>query len=354
MVKRNYSIDLIRITSMFFVLLLHNMVQGGILTNLKLVGTNWFVAWTIEGIAIVAVNLFAMITGYLSVGHSFNTKRIITIVLQTLFWSWVITIVLMLLGYDFSVKQLVLSFVPITGFWYVKAYIGMMILAPVIDIGISKISKISFERILICALFICVSIGWVGHFFLLDGYSSYWLIIMYLIGVYVKKFDGFEKLKIYMLVILYAFCLIGTVFLAKLMDIFGFSFQHAISYVSPFVVVQSIVFFCLLMRLSITNKVIQKVLLFLAPVSFGVYLIDTSNFFTMILKDLFAGLVSVNSIMFFIVVVVATVLMYIFFSMLDYVRLLLFQSKFFVKIIDSIDWICIHLVDMVRIFILRA
>ena len=62
--QRNYGIDLLRIISMFFVLILHCYGQGGIIYHATQGTIQYKFSWMIEIIAYCAVNIFALISGY--------------------------------------------------------------------------------------------------------------------------------------------------------------------------------------------------------------------------------------------------------------------------------------------------
>ena len=63
--QRAYGIDIARLTAMFMVVLLHNLGRGGIL-DWTLDSVSDLAYLGIENYAIVAVNVFALISGYLN------------------------------------------------------------------------------------------------------------------------------------------------------------------------------------------------------------------------------------------------------------------------------------------------
>ena len=71
MIKRNFGIDLLKITAIFMVVILHTNGHGGILFSPSLTYTqenffysNYSIVWLIEYLAYCAVNCYALITGY--------------------------------------------------------------------------------------------------------------------------------------------------------------------------------------------------------------------------------------------------------------------------------------------------
>lgn len=74
--KRNYGIDVARVLAMFMVVVIHNLNQGGVLKNA--ISTLGFLSsYELFNISIVAVNLFALITGYLYLGKGSKLKRVV-------------------------------------------------------------------------------------------------------------------------------------------------------------------------------------------------------------------------------------------------------------------------------------
>ena len=73
--KRNYGIDMAKFLSMFMVVILHNLLQGGVL-SLSNVSFNNMGYWLLENLALPAVNIFAIITGFLMVDKNFKLTRI--------------------------------------------------------------------------------------------------------------------------------------------------------------------------------------------------------------------------------------------------------------------------------------
>ena len=64
--KRNCGIDALRILSMLYVLILHTLGKGGILKTVEPGSMQFAAAWFLEMIAYTAVDIFALISGYVS------------------------------------------------------------------------------------------------------------------------------------------------------------------------------------------------------------------------------------------------------------------------------------------------
>lgn len=69
--ERNYGIDLLRILSMLMIVTLHVLKQGGILDQMNAGTYRYTAAWLLEALSIGAVNIYAMISGFVGV----NAKK---------------------------------------------------------------------------------------------------------------------------------------------------------------------------------------------------------------------------------------------------------------------------------------
>ena len=86
------QIDLLRIIAMYMVVVLHILGCGGILETCKKFSLNYYVAWFLETAAYCAVDVFAMISGYVMVNTKFNGFKMIPLWLTVFFYSSIITI----------------------------------------------------------------------------------------------------------------------------------------------------------------------------------------------------------------------------------------------------------------------
>lgn len=84
--SRQYGIDIARLSAMFMVVLLHDLLQGGIL-DWTLDSAKDLMYMTLENYAIIAVNVFALISGYLGVGEAFRPSKLIHLWVAVFTWS---------------------------------------------------------------------------------------------------------------------------------------------------------------------------------------------------------------------------------------------------------------------------
>jgi surface polysaccharide O-acyltransferase-like enzyme len=196
--ERNYGIDALRIVSMVMVVTLHLLAKEIYAT--KPFSTYYWMIWVLQIIAFCAVNVFAIISGYVMYQVKYKPSRIINLWIEVLFYSFVISaIVLIINPGDFSKEALLNTIFPISRgcYWYISAYIGMYIFIPILNLALEKLDRKTIFGIIISALFI---IAFATRFLqkdpygLKDGYSVLWLSILYLVGGYCSKYDIFKKI----------------------------------------------------------------------------------------------------------------------------------------------------------------
>jgi surface polysaccharide O-acyltransferase-like enzyme len=149
-IDTNYKngISLLRIIAMLMVLLLHFLGAGGILESSE--GVNYYCAWFIESFSYIAVNLFAIISGYCLYKKSFNHYKIISTWMIVFFYSVTITLLFKIIPFFdrfYTVKSIdfVKALIPISSYqyWYFTASVLLFLFAPLLNSAIHK-SQINF------------------------------------------------------------------------------------------------------------------------------------------------------------------------------------------------------------------
>ena len=286
---RNYGIDLLRIVSMLMVTVLHFSAFGGMRD-----GNNKYVSFYLISLFIVisfcAVNVFAMISGYVMYGSKIKYYHLLRLWFQVAFYS---------VGLSFAEKiitngthHIIGSFFPVmtTQFWYFSAYFFMFFFIPFFNEITQRLSKkvlLSFVGIGFIVLCLFSNIEkFIGNevFGLYNGYSVIWLSFCYMTGAVIKKYQSlFLGLSKSRYIIISIVCVILTY--TNAIVLFDFSLpvelklaprEFLLNYTSPTVFIQSI---CLLILFSQTKIVkAKKLIKIFAPASFGVYLIQTHPF----------------------------------------------------------------------------
>ena len=283
--ERNEGIELLRILVMFMVLLLHFNLNGGILFNNSLIDTlNYKLVWLVEAFSIVAVNCFVLISGYFLVNSKFKKQKVYSLVLQVVSYSIVITILYTLITKNIlNIGQYLECIFPITfkTYWFITCYVILYLLIPYLNLIFEHTDKRKMQ-ILIAILCTVSFVSWILNRFKFDaidktkGYGIIWVINLYFIGGYIRKYYKDKYNKFYFLIIYIIFSLL--IFTLKFILLKINSNTIWISdifyeYNSVTVTIQSICLFMFFKDLKIKNEKIRKTILKIAPLTLAVYII---------------------------------------------------------------------------------
>ncbi|MDF2838354.1 MAG: hypothetical protein K0S60_57 [Evtepia sp.] len=285
--QHNYGVDSIKVISMFMVVVLHVFGQGGILKTVTFGTLNYYISWCMEIAAFCAVNCFALTTGYLSIDKTVRFSKLILLWLQVAAYSIGITFFFWLLRPDtVNLQQVINSCFPVvnTSYWYFTAYFGLFFFTPFINKLFDCLDRPLINQ-LIATVFVLLSIlplfTKTDLFQLSKGYSMTWLCALYMIGGYIKRYDALPKLRkgnfgLYLFMI--GFVCLSKFVMESIAMVPGRESCNSllfVSYTSPFILLASVFLFLFLSRVHFKTNISRKIVMFFAPISFGVYLIHT-------------------------------------------------------------------------------
>lgn len=271
----HYGLDALRIVSMYMIIVTHIIGKGG-LRDALLVPDNmqYFVVWGLQILTYVAVNCYALLSGFVGRLSSFRLSRLAQTWLHIFFYSFGMTVVFALLGFPLRLADWRYAFFPVVTreYWYMTAYMGLLLIQPLLNKGLAAMNRRQLGQILLLG-FVLFSLLpalleiKVLEFSLSKGFGLTWLIMMYIVGAYLAEADA-KRIPTWFLWLVYL--------LSSLVTGFGNFFIGEIWfwYTSPSMVVASISFFLLFVKWNVDEKSrLAKVIKVLAPASLGVYLI---------------------------------------------------------------------------------
>lgn len=144
-IKKNSNLELLRIISIWLIVAHHMVLHTGILN--EVVSFNRIIAQIYNIGAYIGVNAFFMITGWFCIEKQFRIERVLKVYRQAWIYSVVILIFFIIICPEMvSIKTVIKSILPVTfnSWWFVTAYIGMMLLSPFMNILIHAMSKKQF------------------------------------------------------------------------------------------------------------------------------------------------------------------------------------------------------------------
>lgn len=344
--ERNYGIDLLKIVSMFMVVVLHILRHGGIIENVPLLSVNDTGVWLIETLCLCAVNLFALTTGYLCVNKKFKLKNVINLWIWVVFYNVLFTVLIR--GVD--VIPFITSFFPVSNsaYWYFSAYFGFILFVPFINKYLNSIDKKEYTKLIVLILFITCGIGMLTNILGNDvikigrGYSSIWLLCLYIIGGYVKLFDFKFKNRSKTLYFMIYICsslialLSRTIILKFPVLTEYFDRNILLEYNSITIVINAFVLFLMFLKINIFDK-FKKIVSFLSSISFSVYLIHfQKSMRTIMIDNLYTHFMYMPVYQMVFMILFTAVVIYVVCTIIDIFRYYLFK---FLRVEKLSDWL---------------
>lgn len=289
--NRNCGIELLRLVLMFMVCILHTLGRGGILANSLPNTINNSVFWAIEIFAFCAVDSFAIISGYVATDKPKKYERIVDIWFQVFFYSFIVTIILTLVGLNntLGIKEIIKCALPITynKFWYITAYFALFFAMPILNKFIFELDEKSSKKMFIIIVVLYSVVGIMADSFnSLNGYSAIWLMVLYCIGALAKKIKLFEKRSSLFLILIWIICIFITWFSNIYLGI-----DKLINYISPTILLSGIIMVVLFSRLKIKGNLLLK----LSSLTLGIYLFQLNQvIWDNVLKGAFAFIAPKN------------------------------------------------------------
>lgn len=332
--KRNYGIDILKILSMFMVVVLHVLGQGGVLKHALDLTLNDTVAWFIEILCLCSVNLFALTTGYLCIDRKFKYKNVISLYILVLFYNVLCTLFLN----GFKIISFVLSFFPVSNYayWYFSAYIGFILFIPFINKYLNSIDEFEHRKLIYTILFVMCGIGLLCFVHGTDalkldrGYSPVWLGCLYIIGSYFKlydfKFKNRSKCLYFMIFLLSSlFALMSRIVILKIPVLSHYlESDLLLEYISFPIVINSIVLFLLFLKVKV-NDSFKKVLSFFSGLSFSVYIIHCNPYVWKIIEGVFRNFANMPVFKMIFMVLYTAFVIYVVCNVIDVFRYYLFK-----------------------------
>ncbi len=293
---RQSNFELMRIISMFLIVIWHIIVHGGLLYNTT--GATHSLVQLILCIIIIHVNSFVLITGYFQYDKDFSLRKFFSTFNAAWFYKAAILIIFVGLGImTVSKGEFVQTILPIDiGYWFIATYLALYALSPFLNKLIKNLSKKEFQRLILIMLFAFSLIPFITQQGELanNGSNIITFIILYFIGAYLAKYpitkenilNKISNAK-YRIILLSIFILMVAINFAGWMFYNNFSgssnslvsylcgIQNAsgLAYSNPFVIIQSICYFLLFSTFNFKNKFINTI----SPLVFGVYLIHDNR-----------------------------------------------------------------------------
>ena len=335
--NRNINLDALRVFAILGVITLH--LVGG-LNTLQLSEANRFVVNLLLAITYTSVNIFGLLSGYLKIDRPHHYASIIKIVLETTFWCFLITATCIIFFNVRSVGDLVKYAFPFLGdrLWYITCYFFVFLCAPFLNLLANKLSKSDYLKLLVVLgvlMSLITTVCFKDFFHVVNnGYSAGWLMYMYLIGGYFKKYGFWKKAskgKAFLILCLSVISVIGSKYIIEIMrtklNIGSERSWQLYYYNSPLTLLNSVCAFYLFATGNWKNNGFGKVLTWISTVSLGVYIIHAHPYSLdhVLIGENLTWVVNSNPLVTLIILIVSILGICLFLGVLEWIRMKLFS-----------------------------
>lgn len=260
---------------MFLVLLIHYIPYRELPSSTSLNSDIWGTLFNLElrSLSFVCVNCFILISGYF--GIHWKWKSILNLLFQILFWSlFAIGLNMLVEGNGSIAYFLKTMWSDWTARWFITSYLGLYLIAPIINTFIGKAS-IKELGILVALFYVFSTVwGWFGKVAdFNEGMSVLSLLGLYLLGAFIRKSES-VWLKYKAWIYLLGYLLVGLVLIGISVLTLSVGIGKSVyGYLNPLVIVASCLLFQFCNRLEI-GKI--NVINWISSSAFAVYLFHTS------------------------------------------------------------------------------
>ena len=277
-VARDSGIELLRFIAMFLVLVVHADFMALGEPSAREMRTDPLASGMrilFESFSIVCVNTFVLISGWFGI-HP-RVKGCGKLLFQTYFFLVVCYFAACV--WDAGGISVARYFLLQDDYWFVKAYLGLMIMAPVMNVFIERTSRRPLFGVLLGFYVFQTILGWVSDSvgFLMGGYSTISFMGLYMLARYVRLYSPrLRHLSFLQCVGLYfAVCVVMAGLSAVVLYFGGISISGKLvmSYVNPFTIMASLFLVLGFSRLGFRSRAVN----WLAVSCLAVYLLHCNS-----------------------------------------------------------------------------
>ena len=282
-VTRDSNMELLRIIAMILVMIVHANFRALPVPSVEECCTeitSSILRFFTESISIICVNLFILLSGWY--GIKFKSHRLGEFLFQVLFFS-ILGCALYYAINPFSGNILApianILLLKQDNYWFVKAYLGLYIFAPVINAFVENVSKEQFRLFLITFFVFQTIYGWISPNaapYFNNGYSTISFMGLYLLG----RYAHLHPIKVWQLnkrydMAIYLAIAIFTTIVAFFVQRYNIPvLWRFYIYTSPFVIISALHFMLFFTKIQFSNKIVNWV----ASSCFGIYLLHSNSY----------------------------------------------------------------------------
>lgn len=282
---RDSNIELLRMLAMFLVLLVHADFLSLGTPTLQDIQTNTLDSTLrifFQALGLVCVNVFVLISGWFGIRPSL--KGISNFIFQCLFFYIGIYVVTLLIGT--STLSLRGGIMAMDLNWFIRAYLLLYILSPVLNAFVESADRESFRNVLIAYFAFACVYGFIDTTeFMVYGYTPLFFIGLYLLARYMRIYQpSFTKNKYIVDLAVY----LSTSFFVTSACVFpplliGLNFQPWWNYIAPTTIIGAVFLLLAFSKIRFQNKFVN----WCGASCFAVFLLHINPNILRHFKDLF-------------------------------------------------------------------
>lgn len=294
--------------------------------------SNYIIVQVFYAIVSISNSLFIIISGYYAVNTKFNIKKVLKLWGKTLFYTLSFLIIYTIIG---KTNNLYENLFPVTSgqYWFITAYIALYLITPIISIVINKLTKNQFKYLLILLI---IFYGIVNMIFNPNNlfYDSFGpVILIYLIGAYIRLHVTIKKEKQYY-ILKYLIINIIIVWLSIMVNYIYTNFDlnriltrmiylvrislHSFS--NLLLIFAVVLLFMKFKTIEIKNNKINKLINFISPSIFSIYIIHENINNRWMWEEILNPIQYSNSLLLPFVIIIGTICVFIICLGIDIIR----------------------------------
>ena len=334
--ERNSSFELLRIISMFLIVMHHYALYGGF---------NFFSPFStkllfVQGLEMggkLGLNLFVLISGFFLCKSNFKWQKLIKLEIEVIFYSVVIgTFFFIFYPERESLKELLGEFTPLRlcRYWFYNTYFVLILASPFINKLIFSLPKNEFRKLLLLIATLWVFIPVIPKVHAIEMSDLGWFVFLYLCAAYIRIYaeDFTRKTSTYIL--LGVSCNVLIFISAVLFNLLGVMDSRFTGLFSYFFPENSLLTFAcsILLFIGVSKWDIgcKKGLNLFASTAFGIYLIHEHHVLGQFLwTDLFQNATFFSSDKLYIHAAIVISGVFIACALIDLVRQFAFEKPLF-------------------------
>lgn len=277
---RQSNIELLRIVAMFLVLIVHSgfiSVRSPSTSDVHLHFIQPFTRFLFESLSISCVDIFVLISGWFGIRPT--KKGLYSFIFQVFYFTAGTYLIMVLFGLASLSLEGIAScflFIPDYDYWFVRTYLLLFILSPVLNSFVDSVDKKTFRNVLI-GFFLFQTIyawGYVAVNAFAGGYSTISFMGLYLLARYVRLYEpGWAKMPVLIDFLIIIGCIVSMAAISYVTAFLGhpLSGKFCGSYICPLVIILALYMVIAFSKLKIQSKFVNWV----AASCFAVYLFHT-------------------------------------------------------------------------------